>query len=77
MKEQYSKDVKINLRKIVTTESENEIVKLIASNLKTHLKEEDNNYVTTQHIVGIELVFEGWIVKNWRNAQHMQTNWIR
>ena len=64
MKEQYLKDVRTNLKKITTTESENETVELIVGDLETYLKEEDKDFVTMQHIIGMELVFKGWIVKN-------------
>jgi len=58
MKEQYLKDMRTNLKKITTTESENETVELIVGDLETYLKEEDKDFVTTQHIIGMELVYK-------------------
>ena len=56
--------MRTNFKKIISTESKNKTVELIVGDLETYLKEEDKDFVTTQHIIGMELVFKGWIVKN-------------
>ena len=36
------------------------------------MNEEDQHYVTIQHVIGIELLFKGWVVQNWLNVQDDQ-----
>ena len=45
---------------------------MIIRDLKTHLYQEEVEQIT-QHLVGMELVFTGWVNKNWLNANQRQS----
>ena len=38
---------------------------MITEDLHRYLHCDDQEYITTQHIVGMDMVFKGWAVKNW------------
>ena len=35
--------------------------------------EEETDFATTQHLIGMDLLFRGWVVKNWVNVNHEQS----
>ena len=45
---------------------------MIIEDIKTYVMGAQNEYVTTQHAIGMELIFKGWVVKNWFDMQQKQ-----
>lgn len=58
--------------KIAKQERERQLVELIVKDIETYVNQESNEHTTTQHIVGMDFIFKGWVMKNWLNAQHKQ-----
>jgi len=55
------------MNKEAKTDDEKDTVELILNNIKRYLFQENNDYITTQNIVGMRIIFRGWVVKNWRD----------
>jgi len=69
IKEQYIKEMKGKMLKIAKQERERQLVELIVKDIETYMNQESNEYTTTQHVVGMDLMFKGWVIKNWLNVQ--------
>lgn len=72
IKEQYIKEMKGKMLKIAKQERERQLVELIVKDIETYVNQESNEYTTTQHVVGMDLMFKGWVIKNWLNVQQKQ-----
>ena len=44
---------------------------------KNILTKEEKECATTQYLVGMELIFKGWVVKNWLNANQSQSHMMK
>ena len=44
-------------------------IEMIIEDIKTYMMGVQNEYVTMQHAIGMELIFKGWVVKNWFDMQ--------
>ena len=47
---------------------------MIIGDISWYAKDEEHKYVTIQHAIGMELIFKGWVVKNWMDVQQVQSH---
>ena len=73
MKNEYLKELKSKMDEITKKEYEKEVVELIITDISAYLNEEETDFKTTQHLIGMDLLFKGWVVKNWINVNHEQS----
>ena len=59
MKDQYVTKLNEKLRKLVRNKQEEAIIKMIIGDIKIYMNQEENEYVTTQHLIGMDLIFKG------------------
>ena len=52
------------LGKVAKEETDREIIQLIIADINRYIRNEDQEYLTTQHIIGMQLIFKGWVVRN-------------
>ena len=64
LKEKYLSNMKKKLKIIAKKDKEKELIEIIVRNIECYVKNEENEYITTQQIIGIDLTFKGWVVKN-------------
>ena len=67
LKQEYLDELKKTILKEKITDDEKIIVDMILDDINTYLFSKDNEYNTTQHIIGMKMIFRGWVVKNWIN----------
>ena len=72
MKEEYVNELRAKIDKVAKEDIDKEIAEMIVSDIKRYINEEDQHYVMTQHVIGMELLFKGWVVRNWLNVQDDQ-----
>ena len=72
MKEEYLNELKNKLSKVAKDDINKETAEMIVDDIKRYVYNKDQNYITTQHVIDIELLFKGWVVKNWLNMQDEQ-----
>jgi len=46
---------------------ERQSVEMILNDIKQYIFSEDDEFITAQHIIGMKMLFRGWVVKNWMN----------
>ena len=66
-KVEYLNKMKQKMSKEAKTDDKKDAVELILNDIKRYLFQENNEYATTQNIVGMRLIVRGWVVKNWRD----------
>ena len=49
------------------------MMNMIIEDIKNCVYQEGEEHMTTQHLVGMDLVFKGWVVKNWLSVQQRQS----
>ena len=59
--------------KIAKTEQDKEMIELIIKDLNTYIYQKEDDFKTTQHLVGMDLIFKGWVMKNWVNVNETQS----
>ena len=75
VKESCIEKLGIALRKVVKTEDEKQIVKIVEMDMRKYLGiEPSGEYMTTQHVFGMKYIFRGWVVKCWRNVNDEQSD---
>ena len=62
-------DLKAKLDAVAIDEIDKAEIEMIIEDIKTYVMGAQNEYVTTQHAIGMELIFKGWVVKNWFDVQ--------
>ena len=70
---EYASDMKTKLMKIARNEEEEDMINMILEDIKKCVCQESEEYATTQHLVGMDLAFKGWVVKNWLDVQQRQS----
>ena len=65
--------MKTKLKKIASNEQKEDIISMVVVDITNYVNQEEKEYVTTQHLVGMELIFKEWVVKNWLNIQQSQS----
>ena len=65
IKNEYLEELKKIILKEKLTDKERNTVDMIMNDIKRYLFSENNEYNTTQHLIGIKMLFRGWVVKNW------------
>ena len=65
-------ELRAKIGKVAKEDIDKETAEMIVSDIKRYVNKEDQHYVTTQHVIGIELLFKGWVVRNWLNIQDDQ-----
>ena len=73
MKNEYLKELKSKMDKIAKKEHEKELVELIITDISAYVHEEETDFETTQHLIGMDLLFRGWVIKNQVNVNHEQS----
>ena len=74
IKDEFIKQLEDKLKKIKTTDREKDIINVIVQDMYYYLNKNDyHEYTIVQHLVGMSLIFKGWVVKNWENANHEQS----
>lgn len=73
MKDEYLNELKSKMSKIAIHENERELVELIMKDIKAYVHNEDAEFTTTQQLIGMDLLFKGWVVKNWLNVNQEQS----
>jgi len=74
MKDKFIKQLEDKLKKIKTTDREKDIINVIVQDMYHYLNRNDHcEYATVQHLVGMSLIFKGWVVKNWENINQEQS----
>lgn len=73
MKDEYLNELKSKMNKIATHENERELVELIMKDIKAYVHNKDAEFTTTQQLIGMDLLFKGWVVKNWLNVNQEQS----
>ena len=58
VRNEYASDMKTNLMKIARNEEEEDMINMILEDMKKCMCQESEEYATTQHLVGIDLVFK-------------------
>ena len=51
--------MKTKLKKIASNEQEEDIISVVVADITNYVNQEEKEYVTTQHLVGMELIFKG------------------
>ena len=74
MKETYLKEMETKMRKVARNDEEQDIVTIIIGDILQYMKDEEHEYITTQHVIGMELIFKEWVVKNWMDMQQVQSH---
>ena len=59
LKEQYVNDLKAKLGAVVIDEIDEAEIEMIIEDIKTYVMGAPNEYIITQHIIGMELIFKG------------------
>ena len=62
-KSKYINEFKLNLLDKANTKNDIDTVKMIILDIKWYIFHENNEYTTTEHIIGMEFIFQGWVVK--------------
>jgi len=73
MKEAYLIDLENELKKVKGVHQERETVNHILSDINTYIKNNNEELVTTQQLIGMDLIFKGWVMKNWLNVNQCQS----
>ena len=68
LKEQFVNDLKAKLDAVAIDEIDRAEIERIIEDIKTYVMGAPNEYVTMQNVIGMELIFKGWVVKNWFNV---------
>ena len=76
LKSEYLTTLKSEMDKVVKSDEEKHAVQLIINDLVQYVRNGSQEYATTQHLVGMSVVFKGWVVKNWLNIQEPQRYWM-
>ena len=72
-KEKYIQTLKSKIAKVKNIQHLEEPISWIVGDIEQYLKgEETNEYNTTQGIVGMKMLFRGWVTKNWVNPNETQ-----
>ena len=61
--------MKVKMLKIAQNEQDEELVDFIIKDIRNYVSRGDEEYITMQQVVGMELIFKGWVMKNWLNVQ--------
>jgi len=69
LKEQFIAELKAKVGKVAKDETNKEETEIIIDNIKNYVMQKNNEYVTTQHVIGMEILFKEWVVKNWFDMQ--------
>jgi hypothetical protein len=72
LKDQYVSELKAKLEKETTNENDKVEIGMIVDDIRNYVMKEQNEYATTQHVIGMDLLFKGWVVKNWLNVHNKQ-----
>ena len=72
LKEQFVNDLKAKLGAVAIDETDQAEIEIIIEDIKTYIMGVQNEYVTMQCAIGMELIFKGWVVKNWFDVQQKQ-----
>ena len=64
IKEKCMKDVKDKMLEVAKTENDKDLVESIIGDVGNCMNQEDQENATTQQLVGIDLIFKGWVMKN-------------
>ena len=73
MKDEYLNELKSKMSKIAIHKNERELVELIMKDIKAYVHNKDAEFMTTQQLIGMDLLFKGWVVKNWLNVNQEQS----
>ena len=68
MKQEYLNELKYQLYKVEKLEDEKEIINMIVSDIESFLNRQDQEYIITQYLVGIDLIFKECIMCNQINV---------
>ena len=49
------------------------MIELIMKDLGTYIYQKEDDFETTQHLVGMDLIFKGWVMKNRVNVNEIQS----
>ena len=72
LKDHFVNDLKAKLDAVAIDEIDKAEIEMIIEDIKTYVMGAQNEYATTQHAIGMELIFKGWVVKNWFDVQQKQ-----
>jgi len=65
-------ELKDKLEKETANENDKVEIGMIVDDIRNYVMKEQNEYTTTQHVIGMDLLFKGWVVKNWLNVNNKQ-----
>jgi len=68
LKNEYIEELKVLTTKEKINDEERLMVNLIINDIESYLLDDGNEYNTTQHLIGMKMIFRGWVVKNWSNV---------
>ena len=74
MKSKYVKELKSKMMKLAKHEQDKVVIDLIITDIEVYVKGENDELETTQQLIGMDMLFRGWVVKNWINVNEKQSH---
>ena len=68
LKKEFIIEVEEKIKEEKVNDDEMQQVEWIMKDIKKYLYQEDEEYMTTQQVIGMKMLFKGWSVKNWVNV---------
>jgi len=68
IKQDFITEITNETNKINTTTEEKQSIEMIINDIKRYILAETNEFDTTQHLIGMHMLFRGWVVKNWMDV---------
>ena len=73
IKYEYLNDVKSNIEKLNLNDEEKQNAEMIIDDIENYILVENKEFITTQHLIGMKMLYRGWVVKNWMNIEERNT----